>query len=76
MTTTYKLAHAGKIIDTRSGKRLDGADGYYLADYAAAADVALDGYATREEAEAAARKVEATPDIDGVAIGVRVEAER
>jgi hypothetical protein len=55
--TTYRI----------NGTFPPGCDGYHLSDYAGAACVALDGYATEAEARAAADKIEATPDTHGTA---------
>lgn len=55
--TTYRI----------TGTFPPGCDGYHLTDYASAAGVELDDYATEEEARAAADRIEATPDADGIA---------
>ncbi len=69
----FKLKHNGKIHNTRTGERLDGADGYYLDNYAAAAGVEVNWFPTRTAAESAAKLIQETVDVDGVTIGVEVE---
>ena len=62
--TTYRLRAYGAV--NGSGDAVHG--DYDLGNYADAAGVAIDGYATRAEAESAARAVEETPDCYGVSL--------